>query len=114
MSSPDEAVFTIRASAANGTAPVVADFRVSVEEDPPVFGSFFYDFESGPPKVHEHDNRSPQGLGIFYEGRLVVFYTYECDIGDGIEDPDVHRDPPEIREAAMRMAINVVVHALTS
>jgi hypothetical protein len=72
----------------------------------------FYEFASGPPKVHEHDGKPAQGLGIFDHGRLVVFYTYESDIGDGIEDPDVHNDPPAIREQAMRMAVNVVLYAL--
>jgi hypothetical protein len=86
---------------------------VDVPFDHPIY-HVFYDIESGPPKVHEHDGRSPQGLGVFHDGRLVVFYTYEADIGDGIEDPDVHRDPPGVREAAMRMAINVIVYALTS
>jgi len=86
---------------------------VQVPFDHAIYHSF-YDMGSGPPKVHEHDGRPPQGLGIFHDGRLVVYYTYESDVGDGLEDPDVHRDPPEIREAAMRMAINVVMYALTS
>ena len=73
----------------------------------------FYDFDNGPPKIHEHDKKPPQGLGIFDRGRLVVFYTYESDIGDGLEDADVHKDPPEKREEATRMAVNVVVYALT-
>ena len=67
----------------------------------------------GPPKIHEHDGRPPEGLGIFDAGRLMVFYTYESDIGDGLEDPDVHGDPPEKREAAVRMAVNVLFYALT-
>ncbi len=73
----------------------------------------FYEFDQGPPKIHEHDGKPAQGLGIFDRGRLVVFYTYESDIGDGLEDPQVHKDPPEKREEATRMAINVVVYALT-
>jgi hypothetical protein len=85
---------------------------VEVPFDHPIYHAF-YAFENGPPKIHEHDNRPPQGFGIFDRGRLVVFYTYESDIGDGIEDPDVHRDPPEKREQAMRLAVNVVVYALT-
>ena len=60
----------------------------------------------------EHDSKSPQGFGIFDHNRLVVFYTYEADIGDGLEDQDVHNDPAEKREEAMRMAINVVTYAL--
>lgn len=73
----------------------------------------FYDFCNGPPKIHEHDGRPSQGLGIFDRGRLMVFYTYESDIGDGLEDPDVHEDPPAKREDALRMAINVVVYAVS-
>jgi hypothetical protein len=73
----------------------------------------FYDLAAGPPKVHEHDGKPSQGFGIFDGDRLVVFYTYQSDIGDGIEDPEVHKDPPEIREQAMQMAINTVVYALS-
>jgi hypothetical protein len=73
----------------------------------------FYDIPKGPPKVHEHDGKPPQALGIFQQGRLVVLYTYESDIGDGIEDPDVHKDPEPVREAAMKFAVNVIVYAMT-
>ncbi len=73
----------------------------------------FYDFPDGLPKIHEHDGKPAQGFGIFLEERLVVFYTYECDLGDGWEDPAVHNDPPEKREAALRMGINIIVYALT-
>jgi hypothetical protein len=72
-----------------------------------------YDFPAGLPKIHEHHGGPPHGYGIFHDGRLVVFYSYNTDIGDGLEDPEVHRDPPEKRQAAMRMAINIVTHALT-
>lgn len=85
---------------------------VELPFDHPIYHAF-YDFKSGPPKIHEHDGKVPQGFGVFDRGRLVCFYTYESDIGDGLEDPDVHKDPPEKREAALQMAINVVVHALT-
>ena len=54
-----------------------------------------YDFPRGLPKIHEHDGKPAQGFGIFLDGRLVVFYDYQCDLGDGWEDPDVHHDPPE-------------------
>ncbi len=73
----------------------------------------FYDFPNGLPKIHKHDDKPPQGFGIFYQGRLVVFYNYECDLGDGWDDPDVHNDPPEKREAALCMGINIVLYALT-
>ncbi len=85
---------------------------VEVPFDHPIYHSF-YEIPHGPPKVHEHDGKPPQGLGIFDGDRLVVFYTFESDVGDGLEDPEVHNDPPEKREAAFRMAINVVYYALT-
>ncbi len=84
---------------------------VELPFDHPIYHGF-YDFENGPPKIHEHDGNRPQGYGLFDHGRLVVFYTYEADIGDGLEDPQVHNDPPEKREEAIRMAINVVTYAL--
>lgn len=71
-----------------------------------------YDFPQGLPKVHEHYGGPPKGLGILDQGRLAVFYTYNTDIGDGIEDYEVHKDPPEVREAAMRTALNIVLFAL--
>ena len=67
-----------------------------------------YDFDSGLPKVHEHDNLPPQGFGLIYEGRLVLFYSYESDLGDGWEDPEVHNDRPEVREQALRMGANLI------
>jgi len=73
----------------------------------------FYDLPDGPPKIHEHDGKPSEGLGIFDGDRLMVFYTYQADIGDGLEDPEVHQDPAEVREAAMRMAVNTVVYALS-
>jgi len=72
----------------------------------------FYELE-GPPKIHEHDGKPPEGLGVFDGGRLMLFYTYECDIGDGLEDFEVHGDPPGKREQAIRMAVNVLFYALT-
>lgn len=74
----------------------------------------FYEFPSGLPKIHEHDGKPPKGYGIFHEGRMIVFYDYESDIADGLEDPEVHNDPPEKREQALRMAINIVIYALTN
>jgi len=73
----------------------------------------FYEFPNGLPKIHEHDAKPPKGFGMFYDNRLVVFYTYECDLGDGWEDPDVHNDPPEKREDAIKMGINIIVYSLT-
>ncbi|TKJ41712.1 hypothetical protein CEE37_03860 [candidate division LCP-89 bacterium B3_LCP] len=77
----------------------------------PIFHSHF-DFANGLPKIHEHDNMPPQGFGIFYEGEMVLFYTYECDLGDGWEDPDVHHDPEEVRIKALKMGVNIIVYAL--
>ncbi len=73
-----------------------------------------YQFPEGLPKVHEHDGKPAQGLGLFIDGRLAVFYSYQSDLGDGWEDPDVHRDPPEVREAALRMGVNLFAYAVAS
>jgi hypothetical protein len=70
-----------------------------------------YTFPSGLPKIHEHDGKSPRGYGLIYEGRLVCFYTFSSDLGDGWEDESVHNDPPEVRSAALRMGANVIEYA---
>jgi hypothetical protein len=67
-----------------------------------------YSFPNGLPKIHEHDDKIPQGLGIIYEGRLVCFYDFECDLGDGWESPEVHNDPPEKRQEALEMGANLI------
>jgi hypothetical protein len=85
---------------------------VELPPDHPVFRAF-YSMPRGIPKVHEHDNKAPQGFAIFHEGRLVVFYAYESDIGDGWEDATVHNDPAEIREQAFRMGVNIFVYVLS-
>jgi hypothetical protein len=72
----------------------------------------FYDFPRGIPKIHEHEGKRPQGFGIFHDGRLIVFYSYETDLGDGWEDADVHRDPSDVREQALRMGVNLFLYAL--
>lgn len=72
----------------------------------------FYRFPDGLPKIHEHEGKPAQGFGIFHEGRLVVFYSYESDLGDGWEDADVHGNPPETREQALRMGVNLFLYAL--
>lgn len=73
----------------------------------------FYDMPDGLPKIHEHDGGPPHGYGAFLNGRMVAFYSFNTDIGDGLEDADVHNDPPEKHEAAVRMGVNIVVYALT-
>jgi len=72
-----------------------------------------YNFNNGLPKVHEHDGRPSQGFGLIYEGRLVCFYSYECDLGDGWEDPRVHKDPEEIRLKALKMGANILQFVFT-
>ena len=70
-----------------------------------------FEFKNGLPKIHKHDDKPPQGFGILWEGRLVVFYSYECDLGDGWEDRDVHKDPEEVRQQALKMGANIVQFA---
>ena len=84
---------------------------VEVPLDHPIY-NLIYRFPKGVPKIHEHDGKPAQGFGIFLNGRLAVFYTYQSDLGDGWEDPDVHKDPPEIRESALRMGVNLVAYAV--
>jgi hypothetical protein len=71
-----------------------------------------YDFPDGLPKVHEHDKKPPQGFGLVWQGRLVCFYDFECDLGDGWESPEVHNDSPEARLKALRMGANLIQYAL--
>jgi hypothetical protein len=71
-----------------------------------------YDMPKGIPKIHEHDGKPAQGFGIFLDGRLAVYYSYQSDLGDGWEDPEVHHDPPEKREAALRMGVNLFAYAV--
>jgi hypothetical protein len=72
-----------------------------------------YDFPHGLPKIHEHDGGPARGFGIVHGGRLVVFYSFDTDLGDGLEDEEIHHDPPDKREAALRMALNIVHFALS-
>jgi hypothetical protein len=78
----------------------------------PVFHQL-YAFPRGLPKIHEHDGGPPKAFGAFHDGRLAVLFTFDTDIGDGLEDAGVHSDPPEKREEALRMAINVALFALS-
>lgn len=72
-----------------------------------------FDFPNGPPKIHEHDGKPPQGFGLFHKGRLVVYYTYESNPSDGWNDPSVHNTPVEKHLEALRFGTNIVVWALT-
>jgi hypothetical protein len=84
---------------------------VEVPLDHPVY-HLVYDFPKGLPKIHQHDGKPAQGFGIFLDGRLAVFYDYQCDLGDGWEDYEVHHDPPEKHEAALRMGVNLFAYAV--
>jgi hypothetical protein len=84
---------------------------VEIPSDHPVF-EVFYDLPDGLPKIHEHDGKPPQAFGIFSGGRMLVFYSYESDLGDGWEDEGVHEDPPEAREEALRMGVNLFLYAM--
>ncbi|CAI8248068.1 MAG: Uncharacterised protein [Polaribacter sp. SA4-10] len=70
-----------------------------------------YTFPNGIPKIHEHDQKKAQGFGLFYEGRLIVFYDYETDLSDGWEDAAIHNNPKEVREKALKMGSNIVEYA---
>jgi hypothetical protein len=67
-----------------------------------------YDFPKGLPKIHEHEGNAPQGFGLIYQGRLVCFYSFECDLGDGWEDFEVHKDSPEAHQKALKMGANLI------
>lgn len=69
-----------------------------------------YQFPNGLPKIHEHDNKRPQAFGVFVENRLVLLYTYECDLGDGWEDTEVHNDPENVRLKALQMGANLMYY----
>jgi hypothetical protein len=81
--------------------------------DHPIYHQKF-DFPKGLPKIHEHDGKPAQGLGLLYNGRLVVFYSYECDLGNGWEDQRIHNDPQEKRDTALRMGANILSYCFTS
>ena len=72
-----------------------------------------YDFKNGPPKIHEHDGLPAQGFGLIYQGRLVLYYTYQTDLGDGWEDPEVHKDSEQIRTKALKMGADLIQYVFT-
>jgi hypothetical protein len=84
---------------------------VEVPLDHPIY-HVVYDFPKGIPKIHEHDQKPAQGFGVFVDGRLAIYYSYQSDLGDGWEDPQVHKDPPEKHEAALRMGVNLFAYAV--
>jgi hypothetical protein len=73
-----------------------------------------FDFVNGLPKIHKHDDNPPQGFGLFWEGRLICFYSYESDLGDGWEDQEVHKDPEEVRQKALQMGANLISYIFKS
>jgi hypothetical protein len=76
--------------------------------------NILYEFPEGLPKIHEHDGEAAEGLGIFLDGRLALFYSFQSDLGDGWEDEAVHSDGPDVREQAIRMGVNLFLYALSS
>jgi hypothetical protein len=74
----------------------------------------YYQFEKGLPKIHEHENKAPQGLGLIYKGRLVCFYDFECDLGDGWESPEIHSNSKETIDKALKMGANIISFAFTN
>ncbi|PRZ27752.1 DUF4159 domain-containing protein [Flavobacterium granuli] len=80
---------------------------IEIPANHPLFQKPFL-FSNGLPKIHEHDGKRPQAFGIFVENRLVLLYTFECDLGDGWEDPEVHNDPISVREKALKMGANIL------
>lgn len=85
---------------------------VELPFDHPIYKQKFH-FKNGLPKIHEHDGKRPQGLGLIYEGRLVCFYSYETDLGNGWEDQRIHNDPEEKRQEALKMGANIIAFAFT-
>ena len=81
--------------------------------DHPIYHQKF-DFPKGLPKIHEHDGKPAQGFGLIYEGRLVAFYSYECDLGNGWEDQRIHHDPEEKRLQALQMGANILAYCFTN
>lgn len=86
---------------------------IEVPFNHPVYSQKFK-FTNGLPKVHEHDGKAPQGFGLVYQGRLVCFYSYECDLGNGWEDQSVYNDSEAVRQKALQMGANLVSFALSS
>jgi hypothetical protein len=87
----------------------VLDFK-EIPSNHPIYNQTFK-FPNGMPKIHEHDKKPPQGFGVFYEGRLVIFYDYETDLSDGWEDEMIHNNPKSVREKALKMGANIIEYA---
>ncbi len=85
---------------------------VEIPFDHPIYSKKFQ-FEEGLPKIHQHDGKPPQGFGIIHEGKLVCFYSYESDLGNGWEDQAIYNDPEELRQEALRMGANIIAYVFT-
>ncbi len=85
---------------------------IEIPHDHPIYHQVFA-FPRGLPKIHEHDNEPPRGYGIFHDGKLVVFYAVESNLGDGWADAEIHNNPEELRLHALQMGLNILVYALT-
>lgn len=86
---------------------------IEIPFEHPIYHQVF-DFPEGLPKIHEHDGKAPRGYGLLRNGRLVLFYTYESNLGDGWANPDVHNDPAAVRRKALQMGTNILVYALAN
>lgn len=86
---------------------------IEIPFDHPIYHQKF-DFDDGLPKIHQHDGKPPKGYGIIYEGRLVCFYSYESDLGNGWEDQSIYNDPQEVRLKALKMGANIISYVFTS
>lgn len=89
------------------------DELIEIPWEHPIFHQK-YNFPQGLPKIHEHDGKRPQAFGIVKEGRLVVLFTYETDLGDGWEDPEVHNDPDNKRQQALQMGANIISYVFSN
>ena len=85
---------------------------IELPHDHPIYNQKFK-FQDGLPKIHDHDKKPPQGFGLIYDGRLVCFYSYESDLGNGWEDKRIHNDPQSVRLNALRMGANIIAYAFT-
>ncbi|MEO9570471.1 MAG: DUF4159 domain-containing protein [Polaribacter sp.] len=83
---------------------------LEIPNNHPIYNQTFK-FPNGIPKIHEHDKKFAQGFGLFYEGRLIVFYDYETDLSDGWEDEIIHNNPKSVREKALKMGANIIEYA---
>lgn len=88
------------------------DPLLEVPFEHPVYHVLF-PFNNGLPKIHEHDGKPPKGFGIFRDGKLVLYYTWESNLGDGWADPDIHNTPPQLRVTSLEMGTNLLLFALT-